>query len=68
MKWKGSSRLAVSGVDDLKIPQFTVLDYKTISTIETLATGNPDVANGRVGGGGGEGGGGGGGGGGRTHP
>jgi hypothetical protein len=39
MKWKGEGESAVDGVDKVEIPQFTIVDYKCISTVESLATG-----------------------------
>jgi len=40
MQWKGDSMdEAVHGVDVIEIPQFTLVQYRTISTVETLATG-----------------------------
>ena len=40
MKWKGQETLdAVHGVDGIEIPQFSVVDHRTISTVESLATG-----------------------------
>ena len=40
MKWKGNDpSSSVHGVEHIEIPQFTVVEYKTISTVETLATG-----------------------------
>ena len=45
MEWKGDSMTeAVHGVDYIEIPQFTLVQYRTISTVETLATGqSPSV-------------------------
>lgn len=41
MKWKGNKpEEAVHGVTDVEIPQFTIVEYRTISTVENLATGN----------------------------
>ena len=41
MKWKGdSTEYSVHGVEHIEIPQFTVVEYKTISTVESLATGS----------------------------
>jgi len=37
MQWKGSE--AVHGVEFMEIPQFTLVQHRTISTVETLATG-----------------------------
>ncbi len=40
MKWKGdTSNQAVHGVENVEIPQFTIIEYRTISTVEKLATG-----------------------------
>ena len=40
MKWKGEAfNSAVHGVDNVEIPQFTIVEYRTISTVEQLATG-----------------------------
>ena len=40
MRWKGSTpEKSVSGVEEADIPQFTIMNYKTISTVESLATG-----------------------------
>ena len=40
MKWKGdTSNQAVHGVENVEIPQFTIMEYRTISTVEMLATG-----------------------------
>jgi len=40
MQWKGDSMLeAVHGVELIEIPQFTLVQYRTISTVEILATG-----------------------------
>ena len=40
MQWKGDSLTeAVHGVEFIEIPQFTLVQYRTISTVETLATG-----------------------------
>jgi len=40
MQWKGESMIeAVHGVELIEIPQFTLVQYRTISTVETLATG-----------------------------
>ena len=40
MKWKGNKpEDAVHGVNDAEIPQFTIMEYRTISTVEKLATG-----------------------------
>ena len=41
MKWKGKHEdEAVHGVRDMEIPQFTIVEYKTVSTVESLATGS----------------------------
>jgi gamma-aminobutyric acid receptor subunit beta len=41
MKWKGDNpRRAVHGVNEVEIPQFTVVEYRTVSTVEKLATGS----------------------------
>ncbi|KAK2172536.1 hypothetical protein NP493_952g01004 [Ridgeia piscesae] len=41
MRWKGSTpEKSVSGVEEADIPQFTIMNYKTISTVESLATGD----------------------------
>jgi len=46
MEWKGNETLeAVHGVDKAEIPQFTVMDYRTLSTIEVLATGKFNYAH-----------------------
>ena len=40
MQWKGGSSLeAVHGVENVEIPQFTLVKHRIISTVETLATG-----------------------------
>jgi len=40
MQWKGDLMTeAVHGVEFIEIPQFTLVQYRTISTVETLATG-----------------------------
>ena len=40
MKWRGQRPSeAVHGVDEAEIPQFTIMEYRTISTVESLATG-----------------------------
>ena len=40
MKWKGvKPEKAVLGVEEVEIPQFTIVEYRTISTVEKLATG-----------------------------
>ena len=40
MRWKGKKDDdAVHGVKDLEIPQFTIVEHKTVSTVESLATG-----------------------------
>ena len=39
MKWNGRHNESVHGVDLVEIPQFTIKEYKTISTVEKLATG-----------------------------
>ena len=40
MHWKGDSMTeSVHGVEFVEIPQFTLVQYRTISTVETLATG-----------------------------
>jgi len=40
MQWRGDSLTeAVHGVEFIEIPQFTLVQYRTISTVETLATG-----------------------------
>ena len=44
MKWKGAtSNQAVHGVENVEIPQFTIMEYRTISTVENLATGTFNV-------------------------
>ncbi|ELU01183.1 hypothetical protein CAPTEDRAFT_144043 [Capitella teleta] len=40
MKWKGGGEDAVDGVAKVEIPQFTIVDYRCISTVEKLATGS----------------------------
>jgi len=40
MEWRGDSLTeAVRGADFIEIPQFTLVQYRTITTVETLATG-----------------------------
>ena len=39
MNWKGGGKQAVYGVANVEIPQFTIVDYRCISTVEELATG-----------------------------
>jgi len=40
MQWRGDSLTeAVHGVEFIEIPQFTLVDYRAISTVESLATG-----------------------------
>ena len=40
MKWKGGTpSQAVHGVENVEIPQFTIMEHRIISTVETLATG-----------------------------
>jgi len=40
MEWKGDSLIeAVHGVELIEIPQFSLVQYRTISTVESLATG-----------------------------
>ena len=40
MQWKGESMTeAVHGVEFIEIPQFTLVQHRAISTVETLATG-----------------------------
>lgn len=44
MQWKtdkpgGSPLEAVHGVELIEIPQFTLVEHRTITTVETLATG-----------------------------
>ena len=40
MKWRGNSKeKAVHGVMDVAIPQFTIIDYRTVTTKEVLDTG-----------------------------
>ena len=40
MKWKGkTANESVHGVNLVEIPQFTIKKYKTVSNVETLATG-----------------------------
>ena len=40
MKWKGGMpSQAVHGVENVEIPQFTIMEHRIISTVETLATG-----------------------------
>ena len=40
MQWlNGNKHDSVHGVDDVEIPQFTIVDYQNLSTVETLATG-----------------------------
>ena len=46
MKWKGpmnNPKHAVHGVERVEIPQFTIVEYRTISTVEQLATGKQDI-------------------------
>ncbi|KAK2163166.1 hypothetical protein LSH36_84g04018, partial [Paralvinella palmiformis] len=39
MKWRGNSKeKAVHGVMDVAIPQFTIIDYRTVTTKEVLDT------------------------------
>lgn len=40
MAWRGDSPAdAVHGVWDVEIPQFTIVEFRTVSTVEVLATG-----------------------------
>ena len=40
MKWRGLERDdAVHGVTEVTIPQFTIVDYDTVTTVEKLDTG-----------------------------
>jgi len=40
MQWKGESmNEAVHGVEFIEIPQFTLVQHRTISTVESLTTG-----------------------------
>jgi len=44
MKWMNDSSLeAVHGVNDVEIPQFTLVEHRTISTVEDLATGKQTI-------------------------
>ena len=38
MRWKGE-RNSITGVDNADIPQFSIVQYHTSSTVERLATG-----------------------------
>ena len=42
--WKGD-KSAVHGVENVEIPQFTIVDYKTTTLTEELATGEYACAN-----------------------
>ena len=40
MQWRGDSLTeAVHGVEFIEIPQFSLVEYRAISTVESLATG-----------------------------
>ncbi len=48
MKWRGQRPSeAVHGVDEAEIPQFTIMEYRTISTVEKLATGKSALSWGK---------------------